>query len=81
MLKKEIYKVAPACLCGRGVHGSGLSFRGGRSAVESRGSTTPPALNLANYLTIRALTYAVTIVCRPPACFCGRGVTGLRSVF
>ena len=37
-------------------------------AVESRGSTTPPALNSANYPTIRALTYAVYIVYRPPAC-------------
>ena len=37
-------------------------------AVDSRRSTTPPALNFANYPTIRALTYAVYIVYRPPAC-------------
>ena len=46
--------------------------------VENRGSTTPPALNFANYLTIRALTYAVTIVYRPPACLWRRGYLGLR---
>ena len=40
-----------------------------RGAVDSRGCTTPPALKSANYLTIRALSYAVSLVCRPPACF------------
>ena len=38
-------------------------------AVDSRGSTTPPALNIANYPTTRALSYADNIVYRPPACF------------
>ena len=42
---------------------------GGSWAVEGRGRTTPPALKIANYLTIRVLTYAVNTVCRPPACF------------
>ena len=51
-------------------------------AVDSRGGTTPPALNFTNYLTIRALTYAVTPVCRPPACLWRRGApaSGLLRV-
>ena len=38
-------------------------------AVDSRGCTTPPALNIRKLLIIRALSYAVNRVCRPPACF------------
>ena len=50
-------------------------------AVDSRGGTTPPALNFTNYLTIRALTYAVNIVYRPPACRWRRGVHGSGLLF
>ncbi|MDE6041359.1 MAG: hypothetical protein K2F99_07260, partial [Muribaculaceae bacterium] len=60
---KKIRTPAPQ----RKKHGGGL-IHGEMWAVEGRGRTTPPALNIANYLTIRALSYAVSTVYRPPAC-------------
>ena len=50
------YKMVQRCMASSGVTGD-----------TGRGSTTPPALNVDNYLTIRALSYAVSLVCRPPA--------------
>ena len=41
--------------------------RGRVGAVDGRGRTTPPALNI-DYPTNRALSYADNIVYRPPAC-------------
>ena len=48
-------------------------------AVDSRGSTTPPALNIVKYLIIRALTYALTVFAglRPAS---SRVILGLRPV-
>ena len=49
----------------RGVWGvarrGGADGADGADAVDRRGSTTPPALKIANCLTIRALSYALTV--------------------
>ena len=45
-----------------------------------RGSTTPPAYNFANYLTVRRLSPAVNPVCWAPACF-WHGGSGVRIFY